>query len=605
MNNNQSYPFQRNRYYAGKLLTSADFQAEQDYFNNKERFMNSLLYGSGVLCGLGVVNLDDSSILIESGVAIDGHGREIVLGSAVVKKLSAIEGYDELESEDISLCISYKDEQVHSVYAVNNGQSDKEYEYSRIEEGVRLFLVDRSNVIKRLDMETEFFTTNTLFENEDYRLDIFLPAVVSKRNDTRISAKLVKKSDRKCSFTLHCVLQLPGFVTSDNGQEIEIDFESVALEKEKSLVKEYWAHVTDTDLKSTLVILKSQSAHAYINDEAVNVPSLFEMEVLISDLNPREIVNREIGRQSLEFRNLGGFDEYIRIADIHIQKAVNTYIIDYVEDSELKNYIAAPAQQLMRADYMDYFYRNAEVLNDNNKIVIPQSLGYANSAAIDHSKIPEIATGTLEIPLGGNSKKGDIKYSGEIIHGLGKGNVYIQTGFELISTDESLGANAKSTIYGNAELFERESTKVPKVELAVKVLNDKGSFVVAAKLLENVDFLVLTYRWVAIKFSSGNDTEIQETAFADMSIVPETPTVVLETKESHFFGVRFENMDSCSIVYELTEDGSGEITSDGVYTAPNKEGVYEIRIYCADMPIICAYAYAIVKRKTGEYELPV
>ena len=42
MNNNQIYPFERNRYYPGKMLTSADFQAEQNYFNNKRRFLNNM-----------------------------------------------------------------------------------------------------------------------------------------------------------------------------------------------------------------------------------------------------------------------------------------------------------------------------------------------------------------------------------------------------------------------------------------------------------------------------------------------------------------------------------------------------------------------------------
>ena len=56
-------------------------------------------------------------------------------------------------------------------------------------------------------------------------------------------------------------------------------------------------------------------------------------------------------------------------------------------------------------------------------------------------------------------------------------------------------------------------------------------------------------------------------------------------------------MDPCSITYELTAPGSGEVTTDGVYTAPSKEGVYEIRIYCSDMPMVCTYAYAIVKKK--------
>mgnify|MGYP003476068094 FL=1 len=53
----------------------------------------------------------------------------------------------------------------------------------------------------------------------------------------------------------------------------------------------------------------------------------------------------------------------------------------------------------------------------------------------------------------------------------------------------------------------------------------------------------------------------------------------------------------------LTEPGSGEVTSDGIYSAPAKEGVYEIKISCTDKPQICTYAYAIVKKKVaGEEE---
>jgi hypothetical protein len=76
--------------------------------------------------------------------------------------------------------------------------------------------------------------------------------------------------------------------------------------------------------------------------------------------------------------------------------------------------------------------------------------------------------------------------------------------------------------------------------------------------------------------------------------------VVLATRESHYFNVRFKNMEPCPLIYELTERDSGTITSDGVYTAPAREGVYEIRISCADMPLISTYAYAIVKKKEAE-----
>lgn len=76
--------------------------------------------------------------------------------------------------------------------------------------------------------------------------------------------------------------------------------------------------------------------------------------------------------------------------------------------------------------------------------------------------------------------------------------------------------------------------------------------------------------------------------------------MVLSTRESHYFGVKFHNMEPCSLTYDLTEKGSGEITPDGIYTAPGKEGVYEIRITCTDMPLITTYAYAVVKRKNAD-----
>ena len=147
MKNTKLYPFERNRYYAGKMLTSSDFQAEQTYFNNKRRFINNLMYGSGVVCGCGVFSLDDLSILVESGVAIDGMGREIVMESSVVKKLSAIEGFESLESNLACLCLRYKEDPVHTVYTMNQGTADqgKEYEYNRISEFWRTRRAARSS----------------------------------------------------------------------------------------------------------------------------------------------------------------------------------------------------------------------------------------------------------------------------------------------------------------------------------------------------------------------------------------------------------------------------------------------------------------------------
>ena len=118
MENNQILSFERNRYYIGKLLTSADFQTEQSYVNQKRYFLNRMLYGEGVVCGLGVYNLDDQSIMVDSGVALDSMGREVVVSNSVMRKLSAVDGFESLTGSRAMLCLKYSEEAVQPVYAV-------------------------------------------------------------------------------------------------------------------------------------------------------------------------------------------------------------------------------------------------------------------------------------------------------------------------------------------------------------------------------------------------------------------------------------------------------------------------------------------------------
>lgn len=593
MNNNQLYPFERNRYYAGKMLTSADFQAEQNYFNNKRRFVNNLMYGSGIVCGCGVFSLDDLSILVESGVAIDGLGREIVVDSSVVKKLSAVDGFEQLRTNDASLCLKYKENEVHAVYAVNQQESDREYEYNRISESYQLFLMDTEDIAEEFEMETEFLTSGVLLNDDHFRVDLVMPATACKGKNIKVVLRVTKLSAENKKLSYHAQLQVPVFATSAGDHELQVGVEDVTLPQGEVLEREYWMTAQETAALDTNVILKSGSANAYVDSTPVSCVTGFSLKILLANCKPRELVNREIGRMSLEMKNIGGTSDFIRLADLRLVRTDNAYIIEEVRETAVKKYITAPAQEMLRSNYMDYFEKETELGSDSQRVVVPQESEHAHTP---RTHAPEVATGVLEIPLGDNARKGDIRYSGEIMHGLGKGNVYVDIGYEYISEDAALGANAKSTIYGNPDLFKKDAHAAVDAETAVKVLNDKGSFVVAVKLLQNVDYLILSYRWVAIKFPAGNDLGIPEN-MDGKSIVAETPTVVMGTKESHYFGVKFNHMDSSSLVYELTEPGSGEISADGIYTAPAKEGVYEVLIYCADYPSICTYAYAIVKKK--------
>ena len=585
-------PFERNRYFAGKMLTSADFAAEQEYMNNKRRFLNNVMYGSGIICGFGVYSLDDLSLFIESGVAIDRLGREIIIESSIVKKLSAIEGFEQIDSNQLTLCIRYKEENIHPVYSVNRQKAETEYEFNRTKEGYELFFVATDEVIKNNIVETEFLTNGVLYQDDDYTVMIEMPATVCVNKDVKLTVKVLKTSCSDKTFSFNGVLQLPAFTTSEGGHELKIDFSDVSLIEGKSIEQEYWVHVYNANITETVLVLKNNLCNVKINEEELEEDSNFSMKILVSDILPRELVDRELGKISLEMYGMGDLNDFICLADISLTRTDSAYIIEHISERNVKKYIEAPAANVLRNEYLEYFKNNEkQVCISNNGINnIPSIL----PRDIDNHRV-KVATGIVEIPIGDHAKSGEVFYSGEIMHGLGIGNVYVEVGQEVIENSGITGANSKSTIYGNASLFKSDKKTGPETDTAVKVLNDKGSFVVAAKFEKDYDCIMLVYRWVAIKLSAIGDEN--DNPSESQWIEAETPTIVLGTGESSYLGVKFHNMEKCSIEYEVMEKQSGEVTMDGIYTAPNKEGVYEIKISCVEKPFICTYVYVIVKKK--------
>ena len=218
MENNQLLPFERNRYYVGKLLTSADFQAEQTYGNHKRRFLNEMMFGSGIVCGLGVYSLDDLSIMVDSGVAVDGFGREIALENPVVRKLSAVDGFETLSTGRAALCLHYEEEPVHPVYTVRGQESGESYECNRIREGWKLFLRDTSALPVNCLPEPEFLTTAVLYADEDYTVTCTMPAQSACGAAVRV-AVTVRRLREAEPLTLKADIQTPAF-TDENGSHV-------------------------------------------------------------------------------------------------------------------------------------------------------------------------------------------------------------------------------------------------------------------------------------------------------------------------------------------------------------------------------------------------
>lgn len=586
MKNNQLFPFERNRYYSGKLLTSADFEAEQLYMNNKRRFLNRIMFGSGIACGLSVVNLDDLSILMESGVAIDETGREIVVESTVIKRLSGVKGFDSLKGEQAGLYIRYKEEDVHAVYCGDIGTDGKEYESNRIDESYELYLKDVEDTAPFEDQSGDLILKECFMDNADYEVSVSMPYTVAKGQAVKLVVCVRRKSEEIKSLYFHARLQMPAFTNSEGKHELDIDMCDISISQGQKLTKDYWLSCDNTEAGETDILCAREDIQLRVDGYEVEPGNGIHFKVLLSDRQPYQIAASEAGKASLDANMKSKAEDGVCIAVLQLLRTDVSCLISGIREEGCRHYIMTPGKAAQRQLLMSYF------ADSGRREQMPKARRQETYQSVAATETPPFMTsGRLEIPLDVNMKKGDICVSEEVMHGLGKGNVYVEVGNEYIDEKIHGRKSSRNVIYGNSALF--DAKECMQVETAVKVLNDRGSFQVAARLLGEQKSIVLQLNWVAFKFSPEKDAEQQD---AEGFIAPEMPTVRLRAKESYFFNVSFNNMEPCRLSYELTEPESGEIGADGLYTAPAKEGVYEVYIYCTDMPRISTYAYAVVSK---------
>lgn len=583
---NNLLPFERNRYYVGKLLTSADFQAEQAYGNHKRCFLNEMMFGSGIVCGLSVYSLDDLSIMVDSGMAVDGRGREIVVESPTVRKLSAVEGFETLESDRALLCLRYQEENVHPVYTVQGHESGESYECNRIREGWQLFLRDSATTPRMAPPEPEFLTTAALYRDEDYEVVCSMPAQTPCGASVRMDITVRRLNESAGPLTLQAAIQTPAFTAENGDHELELEWRDVCPDGEATMHRRLTAQAAPA--ADSVLLADIRNIQIAVDGVSRTVSENFSLRAGVVDLSARQIVDQAVASASLEARGTAGNQEFVPLAEIALQRTRSAYLIEDVRTADVRQYIRTAADSALRQELGEWFQPQAAIA------AAPTAVRQSPAAA-ERPQTPTYATGVCEIPLGVNMRRGQVAYSDEIIHGLGPGTVFVSVGAEYLADDQKLGATARSTVYGDVSLFPQDQIPTAAAETAVKVMNDRGSFVVAARLLRDSTQVVLPLRWVAMLLPDSEESKVQK--LAGKSIAAMQPTVVLGTRESHFFNVRFNNMEPCTLSYELVEKDSGEITSDGIYTAPGREGVYEIRISCAEQPLISTYAYAVVKKK--------
>jgi hypothetical protein len=76
----ESQSLKRPRFFSGKLITPEDLELTQQYFREKLKRHNRSLHGFGIVSGLKVT-VHSGQIIVESGLALDCEGNELVVGT--------------------------------------------------------------------------------------------------------------------------------------------------------------------------------------------------------------------------------------------------------------------------------------------------------------------------------------------------------------------------------------------------------------------------------------------------------------------------------------------------------------------------------------------
>ena len=597
MLNRKYFPFERNNYYFGKLLTAKDFEAEQRYLNDKRRFANRLLGGSGIVAGLGVVMADDTAVIVQAGSAFDAAGREVVVPETRVIKLSTVEGCNELTTDCAYLGISYEEQSAEEVYAAMDKSGAATF--NKVRETYKLTLLDESLVTKVKSPMDDYITALTVYSDNEVVITQYVPRIVTRGTDIVARVVIQKISSGTGEYSFGYTLETPGFTGNDGTSGVAVSASAVRLTYNESFELSYaltpkshiWGGDNVTVSATGFVIQKG--------DEIFSLNDTLECQLKPVEQNIEEYFLSSYYQKSMDKTLVDEYDEKLWIAKISLFRQKDSVIIDKVYPAPFSQY-SYNTQQLMQLRALENYFPQAGSVAGQVKRSEENDLQIKNSQSLPTELARQTACGVFDLGLGlGYSAKETI-FSEEIMHGLGKGPVYVEVGVEYITSGNEGSADSSEIFLGDIRLFategKREDERIYNVSTAVKVLPERGTFVVAVLPRETSGLISLRIRWFAMRLTEVSK-QIRSVHNGDRYILVNPDTIVVPPKGTAHITPVFINMPTEACRFKMIDAEGGVVENNGLYTAPAKEGVYEIRIEAVSDPSIYTHAFAIVTQK--------
>ncbi|MDR0858890.1 MAG: hypothetical protein LBN97_07665 [Oscillospiraceae bacterium] len=582
---------ERNRYFYGKLLTVRDFKLEQTYNELKRRLLNRVAIGSGVLCGLGVTVSDDATFVLESGMAIDYLGREILVSEPLVRKLEMIDGYGTLANcESAYLCLSYDEYGAEPVNAA--GSSSDSRENNRIRESYKVSLTAEAPDYVKILQAQGHENVSVLYSTDELTLVLSAPNAVLAGEMLELSVLIVKNQN---TSPVHFSLEWECNLIDSGGKRIIADFAESSTDT--ATVREVKFSYPVERLSETAVML---------------FPVGIEMNIQLGNWKYKNFIQPEIELHICATPD--SLREYKHISENLGKLLITETLPIYLAKLELITVTDRVfLNSAVNLPFGQSFARTAtpEVTAVHQKLDITTSvkaLEYWQSPDVkatngDNAVHLEFALprpesydyrtshGYVDIAMPGGIKVNAKYFSDEIAHGLGPGHINIRLAIEFRETD---GEDGSAIIFGNSEVFRAKNSEEmpPWAEAAAVVYPSRGTMRIGVWTHDTVDGSSLRVHYFADK--PDHDTRpLIEGATVSITILPEISRVFC--REQVRFRAEVKGAADKSVLWSVKDTNGGEVDANGTYQAPEVRGTYEIIAKAAADETVTASAFVIVE----------
>lgn len=573
MKNLQYFPFERNRYYYGKLLTEQDFRSEQRYMNDKRRLINRFLHGTGIVAGFEVVRMDEKSISVEAGIALDGAGREIVAENPFVVRLEQLDGFlalSEKGSRDFAyLCISYDETHTMPSHSIISHSSieDEGQEYDKYKEGYHLFLTDRPLENDSTTIDSLFWQNVLLYEDDRICICQEIPRFVGSGEAFETAILIENRHGAwECSLELEEDLSCASFA----GKSVfSASIHERMENRGEKIRRSFTLNAFPLEMGEVGIRLAPNQIRLKVGEENGGFVQEVQMHIPMMTGTKTQAMKERYFKESMNQVLQNAYPQPIYLAKLFLTQTGQVYLIDRVEQAPFGQYVYPP--QLLMG--LMQLWKTEKTENEPEE----RASGAQDFAGEEAgSQTVDFAQGTAEIPLGLGGKRGERFFSPEIVHGLGLGRVTILLAVET----------EKELFYGSSEVFDQTAFRA---ELAAKADMSRGSFVIGIRLLEATGLQAVRVHWTVLRKKEEEKPSKQ----VKLSISPSK--LELKTREIYYLQAVGEGLLGMTILWEAASPDGGTISRDGMYQAPEDAGIYEVRAWCRERPEIRASLYVIVR----------